>query len=189
MLGIRYNSPVVLTFSLVCAGLFFLNGALNGGLNSILVCPPTFNISNPADYLAIVLYIFGHANMEHLLGNLSFLLLLGPILEEKYGSGRVIMMIFFCALITGILNVVFFDNGLLGASGVVFMFILLVSFANNDHNGIPLTFILILLLYVGKEVYNGMKEDNVSQFAHIAGGIIGSFFGFMTRKKNVHTHA
>jgi len=63
------------------------------------------------------------------------------------------------------------------------MFIILVSFANTTKNGIPLTFILILVLYVGKEFMNSFEQNNVSEFAHIAGGVIGSLFGFMVRKR------
>jgi membrane associated rhomboid family serine protease len=115
-----------------------------------------------------------------MVGNFSFILLIGPILEEKYGSKMLLSLIFFTALVTGILNAVFFNNALLGASGIVFMMILLVSFANVQKGKIPLTFILVALLYLGQEVYQAVSSaDNISQFAHIIGGICGGIFGYV----------
>ena len=62
---------------------------------------------------------------------MSYLLLLGPMLEEKYGSKKIIEVIVITALITGVINYVFFWNvALCGASGVVFAFILLTSFTS-----------------------------------------------------------
>ena len=68
--------------------------------------------------------------------------------------------------------------GLLGASGVVFMFILLSSVTNARRGRIPLTFVLVVLLFLGQEVWNGLTQDNVSQFAHVIGGLCGAAFGF-----------
>ncbi len=178
-LRIRYNSPVVLTLSIFAAVIYFLNAFTKDAITPVISVPAQFNTSSVSNYLGLVLYIFGHGSIDHLLGNLSLLLLLGPILEEKYGSGKIAFMIVFTAVITAVLNIVFFHNGLWGASGIVFMFILLVSFANSNQGDIPVTFILITALYVGREVYNAFQPDNISQFAHIAGGVAGSIFGFM----------
>lgn len=175
-LKISYNAPVVLTFSLICAAVFFIpitttNQTMMGPLGHLFV------LEGSDDYLSMLLYIFGHASSEHLLGNLSFILLLGPIIEEKYGSSSLLIMIGITAIVTGILNVVFFNSGLLGASGIVFLFILLASFGNAQR-GIPLTFILIAILYLGKEIFQALQANNISEFAHILGGICGSLFGF-----------
>ena len=99
-------------------------------------------------------------------------------IEEKYGSNNLLIMILATALITALLNIFLFNTGLWGASGIVFMFIILVSFTNVREGQIPLTFILVALLFVGKEVMQSLSMDNVSQFAHILGGVCGSFFGF-----------
>ena len=52
-------------------------------------------------------------------------------------------MILVTALLTALLNAVFFNTGLLGASGIVFMLILLSSCANIRAGEIPLTLILV----------------------------------------------
>ena len=69
----------------------------------------------------------------------------------------------------------------MGASGIVFMFILLVSFTNSKSGEVPITFILIAILFIGKEVMQSLQNDQISQFAHIIGGVLGSFFGFASR--------
>ncbi len=181
---LHYNSPVVLTFSIVSTIVYFLNSGLNGALDPLFILSPYFNFSSLSDYLSVFLYIFGHGSMEHLMGNMMLLLLIGPVLEEKYGSQGIIFMIAVTAFITALLNILFFDTGLLGASGIVFMFIILISFTNVKKGRIPVTFILILILYVGKEIIHSFEPDQISQFAHILGGICGSIFGFLSYNRN-----
>jgi hypothetical protein len=43
---------------------------------------------------------------------------------------------------------------------------------------VPLTFILILGLYLGREILGSFKSNDISEFAHIVGGFCGSLFGF-----------
>ena len=85
----------------------------------------TFSISQPLTYFQLFSHAVGHANWEHYLSNFSFILLLGPLIEEKYGSRKLFMLIAVTSLITGVLFVLFFDGRLLGASGIVFMLIIL----------------------------------------------------------------
>ncbi|MBN1699736.1 MAG: rhomboid family intramembrane serine protease [Spirochaetales bacterium] len=136
------------------------------------------------DVLKLFTHAIGHASWPHLLGNFTFILLIGPILEERYGSGLLVLMMLVTAFSTGVLNVLFFPTGLLGASGIVFMFILLTSFTNVRRGEIPITFILVVLLFVGQEVYRAIAEqNNVSEFAHIIGGFFGALFGFFLGSK------
>jgi len=64
------------------------------------------------------------------------------------------------------------------------MMILLSSFTNFSKGEIPLTFILVLILYMGVQILESLRADNISQFAHIVGGLCGSFFGFVRLNKN-----
>jgi rhomboid protease GluP len=134
---------------------------------------------DPLQYLRIISHIFGHVNWEHFSGNFLIILLLGPMLEEKYGSKAFIEMIFVTALVTGLINTFAFQTGLLGASGIVFMFILLSSFANAKAGKIPLTLLIVIIIFLGKEVINGLVvRDNISQITHIIGGFCGGIFGY-----------
>lgn len=176
---IRYNAPVILTFSLICAAVLLISGMVGGSFMKVFfLCLPHMSFTDPLTYLRIFSHAIGHSSWAHLIGNLSFILLIGPVLEEKYGSKRLIIMMLIAAGITGILNTLFFQTGLLGASGIVFMFIILGSFTNIKAGEIPLTFILVVILFLAKEFTDAFQKDSVSQFAHIAGGICGSVFGF-----------
>ncbi len=176
---IKYNSPVVLTYTLVCVIVLILSESLGPFFRDIFTVQGHFgSYSNPVNYFRLVSHIAGHGSWGHLLGNFTFILLLGPILEEKYGSRELAMMIIATGLITGVLNILFFSNGLLGASGIVFMFIILSSISNAKSGEIPLTFILVSALFIGEEIMHSLRPDQVSQFAHILGGACGGMFGF-----------
>jgi len=94
------------------------------------------------------------------------------------------LMMIVTGFVTGVLNACFFPHPLLGASGIVFMMILLASFTNHGRDDIPLTFILIVILYLGREILNAFRGDDISQFAHLAGGLCGSLFGFLSPAKS-----
>ncbi len=177
---LKFNAPVILTFSLICVVVYFLDKVLLGSLMPYFTLGYV-SFANPVSILTLFTHVIGHASIEHLIGNLTFILLVGPIIEEKYGDRRTLLMIVVTALITGFLNILFFHTGLMGASGIVFMLILLVSFTNTKSGEIPITFILIALLFIGKEVIQTLQNDQISQFAHIIGGICGSIFGMATR--------
>ena len=100
--------------------------------------------------------------------------------KEKYGSRNLLMTILVTALVTGLVQFIFFPGtALLGASGVVFMMIVLNSFTEMRRGGIPLTMLLVVALYLGNEVVDGLSEsDNISQMTHIVGGLCGIVFGF-----------
>ena len=179
---IRYNAPFTLTFALACVAVLAVNQYLDhnlirdwftvGGQNS-------FHASDPISYLRLISYPLGHADWEHLYGNMMFIVLLGPILEEKYQTPTLLIMALITALVTGIVNVIFFPTGLVGASGIVLLMVLLMSFTNIKAGDVPITFLAVLGLYLGKEVLDAFKNDNISHFAHIVGGVSGSIFGFV----------
>lgn len=176
---IRYNAPVTLTFALLATAILLLDTILRTGLTGALFSiGPSMSWNSPVDYLRLILHPLGHANWTHFISNFAFILLLGPILEEKYGHGNLLFMMIITALVTGLLNVALLPTGLLGASGIVFMMILLVSFTNIRRGEIPLTFILVVLIFLTREIVASIQEDSISQFAHIVGGICGSLFGF-----------
>ncbi len=175
-----YNSPVILTFALAACVIMAANGLTGGRLTpTFFATYPGFHWTSPLFYFQLISHVLGHKNWAHVTGNFSVILLIGPILEEKYGSATLIKMMLITALVTGVLNAAFFSTGLLGASGLAFMMILLASFTNHKEGEIPLTFVLILVLYLAKEAVQAFSQDDISQFAHIIGGLCGSLFGFL----------
>ena len=183
-LKIKYNAPVTLTFAFTSVFLLLINPVFKGQLTAYWFTVPGWedmDFINPFHYLRMFTHICGHASWNHLVSNFTFILLLGPILEEKYRKLPFLMMILITAAVTGVINIFLSPLPLLGASGVVFMMIILISITNIRQGEIPLTFILIVILFLLKEfVYT--PEDGISQAAHIAGGACGSVFGFFSRK-------
>jgi membrane associated rhomboid family serine protease len=182
---IDYNAPVVLTFALICTAVYILNYIFGGdvdknpnGLIGSFFVLQGWQWNSWLNYIRMFTYTMGHGSISHLVGNMSIFLLIAPIMEEKYGSRRILMMMLITSLVTAIFQLLLFNSGLLGASGLVFMFIVLVSFADAKDGTIPMTFILVVLFFLGQEIIGSMRQDNISQYAHIAGGILGGVFGF-----------
>lgn len=174
---IKYNAPVILTYAIfsICVLTLLSNELLAKYFSS----PGHLSFSSPYFYLKSVSYIAGHGGWNHLIGNLMIILLVGPLLEEKYGSGKLLEMILITAISTALLNAFLFSNSLIGGSGIAFMLILLSSFSNIKSKEIPLTFIMIAVLFIGTEVVSTLKIDKISQFSHLAGGFIGAGYGFI----------
>lgn len=183
-LKITYNAPVVLTFVLICLVATLLNYITSGKSNVLLFITYHSSLKDPLTYLRFITHVFGHSGWTHFIGNASYLLLLGPMLEEKHGGKAIVEVIIVTALITGIINYIFFPRvALCGASGVVFAFILLTSFTGFKDGEIPVSFILVALIFIGQQIYQGIAiQDNISNMAHIAGGVIGSVTGYMLNK-------
>ena len=186
-LKITWNSPVILSFVSICL-LATLANTITGGIsNEIFFMTYHSSLKSPLTYVRFFSHVFGHADWSHLIGNMSYILLLGPLLEEKYKSRTLIEVIAITALITGLINFIFFPNvALCGASGVVFAFMLLASFTSFKEGELPLTFILVAVFFIGEQIIQGITlEDNVSNMAHIVGGVIGGWSGYLLNRKEV----
>lgn len=181
---IRFNTPVILTFALLSLLALLLGNWTNGAATHQYFSVYRSSLSDPLTYVRFIGHVLGHADYEHYMGNMLLLLLVGPGLEEKYGSGTMVWMILVTALVTGLVHFVFFPgSALLGASGVVFMMIVLSSFTAMRRGEIPVTLILVVIFYLGGEIMDGLfKKDNISQITHIVGGLCGLIFGFTVRR-------
>lgn len=185
MIKIKYNAPVILSFSLVALAALILGNITGGSTTSLLFCIYRAPLSDPLFYLRLFTHVLGHANWSHYFSNIMYILLLGPILEEKYGSRSLLFGMLLTAFVTGLAHLLFNGSAaLLGASGIVFMLILLASFASFRQGTIPMTFLLIAGIYIGNEIITGITTaDNISQMSHIIGGACGAFLGcFLNRK-------
>jgi membrane associated rhomboid family serine protease len=186
---IKYNAPTVLSFAFISALVLILNQTIMRGITPYWFMVPgrgQFSPGSVRNWVTLFTHVIGHADLSHLVSNFALILLLGPILEENYGSFYLLIMIAVTALVTGLLNVLLFPRSLLGASGVVFRMILLASFTNFKKGEIPLSFILVLILYLGREILNSFSANSISEFAHIVGGFCGSLFGFFRPARRPH---
>lgn len=184
-LRITFNAPLVLGFALACS-LVTLIGSLTGESSTArLFATYSAPFSDPLMYVRLFTHVLGHTGFTHLVNNMAYVLLLGPGLEEKYGAKNLLLVILVTAVITGLVhNLLFPHSALLGASGVVFAFILMTSFTEFREGEIPLTFILVALIYLGQQIWDGITvKDNVSNLTHIIGGLVGGGAGYLFNRK------
>jgi len=180
---IQYNAPAVLTFALISLLVLGLAHITGDRSNRLLFSVYRAPLTDILMYPRLFLHALGHANMAHFLNNFMIILLVGPMLEEKYGGKWIIIMMVVTAFVTGILHIMFSENAKLGASGIVFMMILLASFANIQRGKIPLTLLLAIGIFIGREVVSAATLDNnIAYMSHIVGGICGAAFGFIANK-------
>ena len=183
MKRISFNSPVVLTFTIVSALVLLLNYLTGGISNALLFSVYKGSLLDPLFYVRLFGHVLGHANLEHYASNMILFLLVGPLLEEKYGSKKLVFIIMLVALVTGIIHILLPGNSmLLGASGVDFALIILASITGAKDNKIPLTLIIVAFIYISQQIYQGIfLNDQVSQLTHIVGGCVGGIYGLTNR--------
>ena len=179
-----YNSKVILTYLFICIGAWFLNTITRGKTNKLLFESYRSSPINPLTYIRMFTHCIGHKDWDHLVGNFLYILLVGPMIEEKYGSLNLIIMFAITSLVIAIFNIIFTNYSVLGASGNVYMLIVLSSFSNISEGKIPLTVILICIFYVIGEVKRALLEhkSKVYHDGHLIGAVCGLIFGIILLK-------
>jgi membrane associated rhomboid family serine protease len=140
-------------------------------------------------------YQFVHASFFHLFGNVAFLLAFAPVIEEKLGGTKTLLLYLFGGVIAG-QSWIFMDQSmgapLIGASGSISA-LMGVSLILRPYVPMPgILWIFIFLIRVGFPVWAwavyffimdyfnffaslfGGPVDNVAYSAHI-GGFVGAF--------------
>ena len=180
MKKLQFNSPVVLTFFFISLAALILGTITNGTTTTVLFSAYRASLTDPFTYVRF----FGHASITHFFNNMLLLLVVGPPLEELYGSKTLISGILATAVISGMLQFILFPGSmLLGASGIVFMLIMLSSLSGAKAGTIPITLILVAVMYLGQELYSiFFIQDNVANLMHIVGGVCGIGLGFVLNR-------
>lgn len=178
-----YNAPVILTYFFICLIMLMIDKLCKGKFSATFFTTyKNDSLLNPLTYFKLISHSLGHADWDHLYSNFIKILLIGPLIEEKYGSINLLIAMILTSLIIGIVNKILGKGGILGASGVAYMLILLSSFVNMENGKIPITLTLIILFFVVDEVIKlfRRKKDGVSHLGHITGAICGAIFGILT---------
>jgi len=188
---IQFNSPVIISFALLSFAALILGKMTGGATNRWLFSVYPSSWADPLAYLRLFGHALGHVSLAHYGGNFMMILLVGPALEEKYGGKKLVSMIVLTAFIEGLILTLFGPRPgmVLGASGVAFMMILLSSFVNFQAGRIPLTLILVVIVFLGQEFWLGatdalgVTETHVSHISHIVGGLCGAIFGYLLQRQ------
>lgn len=187
---VSFNSPVILGFTIMCFIVLILDQVTAKATTNALFSVYRSSLLSPLTYVRFFGHVLGHAGWEHFISNIMLILIVGPLLEEKYGSSNILFVILTTAFVTGVIQFIFFPGvQLLGASGVVFALILLSSLTSITEGKIPLTFILVAVIYIGEQIYQGLFiRDNVSNLTHIVGGIVGSGLGYVLNRNKMNKY-
>ena len=188
-LKFSYDAPVTITFVIIYAVFFLLNSFVikNGALGNLLASPTSqagalpFIVKQPMSYLRLLIYIFGSNIDSNYITFLFVYLLLGPAMEERYGSVIIGVMIFVSALFAGVLNACFCTESLIGPVPVVCMMIFLTAFMSLSNKTVPVTFIATIILFAYLSITCGLGV--IRLIICVAGGLCGSLFAFLTSPK------
>lgn len=189
-LRIVFNAPVTLVFVTLCLIVRVIDSRTNLFASRAFCSLYFTSFRDPLLYLRCFTYVLGHGNWTHLFGNMLLILLLGPMVEEHYGRWNTVLVILVTAAVTAVLGLAFAPSAvILGASGIVSAFLLIASLTLREDRTIPVTFILLALLYFGTEIYDAVTvKDNVFQLGHVGGGVIGAALGFLLSRKKKKDH-
>ena len=181
----QYNAFVTLTMFFISLFVLILDKITRGKSTRKLFSTERASLLNPLTYVRFFTHILGHSDWNHLSNNYLKILLLGPLIEEKYGSINFLIIVLITAFIVGIYNFIKGKTWLKGASCISFMLIVLSAFVNVTERKIPITLVLIVLFYIIDEIKALRKKDNIAHDSHLIGGICGAVFGFICINKNL----
>ena len=175
-----YNSPIIISYLFISLTACLLNFITRGKSNKVLFSNYRSSPLNPFTYIRLFTHSIGHKDWDHLVGNFLYILLIGPMIEEKYGSINLLIMLLLTSLLIALFNIIFNNYTIMGASGNVYMLIVLSSFSNISEGKIPITLILICIFYVISEIKKSILEGNKKVYhdGHLLGAISGILFGF-----------
>ncbi len=182
---LELSSPVTLGFAGVSLAALVLSWLTGGASNRALFSVYRSSPGDPLAYLRVFLHVLGHASFAHYAPNMALLLVLGPLVERHYGSLQLLWMMAVTALVTGLAHLLLSPGAAsLGASGIVFMLIMLSAISGRSSGKVPLTLVLVALIYLGQELAGGLfQRDNISQLAHVFGGLCGIVLGMVRKGK------
>ncbi len=174
-----YNSVVILSYFIICLIVLILNTILKGKVNKFLSLKKG-SLLNPMTYIRLVTSGLCHSNWTHFRNNFIMILLIGPLLEEKYGSIQLLEMLLITTAVSSLIHLFIYDSSAIGASDNVYMLVVLCSIVNITEGKIPITLILIFLFYIADEIIKQFKgkNDGISHDSHIVGAICGFIFGY-----------
>lgn len=192
--GLEIKAPVTLVFGIISVVLFALNfWAAKGKWTELFLMSPAaegnlaFSFKGAASYFRILCYSFSAVSWEVLITNILFVYLLGPAMEEKYGSVILAIMMLVAAVFSGVLNSCFCKAGIQGCASIIYLLVFISFFTSFTNRKLSINFVLILALFIAREFLIKNPNGIAGVGVNFAGGICGSLLAFLAiprRKKN-----
>jgi len=175
------EAPVVIGFCFSCVAIHILNDTVWPKLSFSLGIDDHFQPFSLMQYVRLLSHVFAHDGLQHIKGNMTNLLLVGPSSEHVFGSFNLMIIMIAVALSSAVTHVWFGKQWTrqLGASGICFALILLNSLVGARAGKIPLSFLLTAGLWISEEIWRLLlAQDGVSHHAHLTGALVGMAAGY-----------
>ncbi len=198
-LQLVFNSPVIVISALLSIVVLILHNSVVPNLIEIACSSNTapltehaFNPINPLHYIRLFTLIFGHYTMQSLCLNLVIILLLGPRVEERFGSVLVMVMFAITSFVTGILSALFLQNPICGLDGIAMLLVILTLFECANLKEISFNYLILLVLLFVNSIVLSVQQNYYGILLHYLGSLCAGSFGFLDysqqkkkpRKKN-----
>lgn len=176
------NHFPILTLSLIVVNVlvFFMQvawGDIDGGITGVGLLDRSSVFAG--EIWRVLTYMFLHADLNHLGGNMVILYVLGMACEHAVGRKQAGILYLTAGFTGALLSMVFTNKPSLGASGSIFgllgaavVFFLHYNgkiYLRNKNIG------LFLAAWAGYSIFTGFFEPFIDNFAHLGGFIGGSF--------------
>ncbi|MBV4441438.1 rhomboid family intramembrane serine protease [Clostridium tyrobutyricum] len=133
-------------------------------------------------YYRLILCMFLHGGIVHLVLNMYALVAIGPLVEKIYGKLKYIFIYFFSGIIASIFSYIFSPSISIGASGAIFgLFGATLIFALKMKERINKEFIYSIFSVIAVNLILGFSVANVDNFGHV-GGLIGGIVSSLILK-------
>lgn len=132
---------------------------------------------------------FLHGGLIHILCNMYSLYIIGPEIQQIYGTTRYLIIYAFSCLLSSLMSYFMSPYLSVGASGGIFGLMgALLAFAIIERHRIQKKYISSLLQIIAINLFIGLSVENIDNFAHLGGLIGGISAGYIAYKLSDKKH-
>jgi len=127
------------------------------------------------EYWRLITPMFLHGGIVHLFFNSYSLYVIGPAVEDLFGSVKFAVIYFIAGIIGNVASFAFSTHMSVGASGAIFgLFGALVYLIRKDRRIFKTSFGTSIVVTIVYNLIYGFMNERIDNFAHI-GGLVGGF--------------
>jgi len=137
----------------------------------------------------LITYMFLHSGPYHLFFNMYVLLIFGPMLEQRIGSKRFLLIYFASGIIAAFISSFFYFSAL-GASGAIMgilgvLIILMPDLKLLLFFVVPMQLWVAAIIFVLIDVLGIFYPTGIGNIAHLVGLATGLLYGLYLKKQRI----